>query len=292
MGQLVAKTMSARTFAGVSLVAVLLLPSFRTIASAQQEPIEVIEDNSFFIEEAYNQEPGVVQNIFQALYSNGPRQRGWVFTFTQEWPIYGQDHQFSYTVPSFHLNNEGQRQNGVGDTLLNYRYQALEEGPGTPAFAPRFSLIVPTGNRDKGTGNGVVGYQWALPFSKKVASRVALHANLGVTYLPHVRSPMDNGQLSPKHSLVSPWVGGSAIYALLPRFHLMLEWLGIIQDDINGAGRAVRTFNPLISPGFRAAALNEEDLQIVMGAAAPIGLNRQVNNLGCFLYFSVEHKLF
>jgi hypothetical protein len=233
-----------------------------------------------------------VQNIFQALYSNGPRQRGWVFTFTQEWPIYGQDHQFSYTVPSFHLNNEGQRQNGVGDTLLNYRYQALEEGPGTPAFAPRFSLIVPTGNRDKGTGNGVVGYQWALPFSKKVTSRVALHANLGVTYLPHVRSPMDNGQLSPKHSLVSPWVGGSAIYALLPRFHLMLEWLGIIQDDINGAGRAVRTFNPLISPGFRAAVLNEEDLQIVMGAAAPIGLNRQVNNLGCFLYFSVEHKLF
>ena len=292
MGRMVAKTMSARAFAKVWVVAVFLLPSFWTVASGQQEPIEVIEDNSFFIEEAYNQEPGVVQNIFQALYSGGPRQRGWVFTFTQEWPIYGQDHQFSYTVPSFHLNNEGQRQNGVGDTLLNYRYQALEEGPGTPAFAPRFSLIVPTGNRDKGTGNGVVGYQWSLPFSKKVSSRVALHANLGVTYLPHVRSPMDNGQLSPKHSLVSPWVGGSAIYALLPRFHLMLEWLGIIQDDINGAGRAVHTFNPLLSPGVRAAIVNEEDLQIVGGVAVPIGLNQQTNRYGAFLYFSIEHHLF
>ena len=261
-------------------------------ASAQQEPIEIIEDNSFLIEEAYNQEPGVVQHIFQSVYSSGPRQRGWAFAFTQEWPIGGQDHQFSYTVLGYHLSNEGERQYGVGDTLLNYRYQALEEGPGRPAFAPRFSLIIPTGNRDKGTGNGVVGYQWNLPFSKKVTSRVALHANLGVTYLPHVRSPMNNGELSPKRSLVSSWVGGSAIYALLPRLHLMLEWLGFIQDNINGSGRAVRTFNPLLSPRIRAAIVNEEDLQIVGGVGVPIGLNRQVNNLAGFFYFSVEHKLF
>ena len=240
--------MSVRLLFKAWVAAIFWVYGLTVTASAQQEPIEVIEDNSFLIEEAYNQEPGVVQHIFQAVYSNGPRQRGWAFAFTQEWPIYGQDHQFSYTVLGYHLSNEGERQYGVGDTLLNYRYQALEEGPGKPAFAPRFSLIIPTGNRDKGTGNGVVGYQWNLPFSKKVASRVALHANLGVTYLPHVRSPMNNGQLSPKRSLVSSWVGGSAIYALLPRLHLMLEWLGIIQDNINGSGRAVRTFNPAPIP--------------------------------------------
>jgi hypothetical protein len=284
--------MSARKVVKVCVVAVFLIARFRTVASAQQEPIEIIEDNSFLIEEAYNQERGVVQHIFQSIYSNDSRQRGWAFAFTQEWPIYGQDHQFSYTILGYHLINEGERQYGVGDTFLSYRYQALEEGPGKPAFAPRFSLIIPTGNRDKGTGNGVVGYQWSLPFSKKVASRVALHANFGVTYLPHVRSPMNDGQLSPKRSLVSSWVGGSAIYALLPRLHLMLEWLGYIQDNINGSGRAVRTFNPLLSPGVRAAVVNEEDLQIVAGAGVPIGLNRQVNNLAGFFYFSVEHKLF
>jgi hypothetical protein len=284
--------MDAGVLVKVWIVTIFLVCRVPVVASAQQEPIELIEDNSFLIEEAYNQEPGVVQHIFQSVYSSGPRQRGWAFAFTQEWPIYGQDHQFSYTVLGYHLSNEGERQYGVGDTFLNYRYQVLEEGPGKPAFAPRFSLIVPTGNRDKGTGNGVVGYQWNLPFSKKVTSRVALHANLGVTYLPHVRSPMNNGQLSPKQSLVSPWIGGSAIYALLPRLHLMLEWLGIIQDNINGDGRAVRTFNPLIAPGFRAAVLNEENLQIVMGVAAPIGLNRQVNNYGAFLYLSIEHHLF
>jgi Putative MetA-pathway of phenol degradation len=272
--------------------ALVIFFSAITARGAEPLPIEIIEDNSLLIEEAYNQEPGVVQHIFQAVYSNDPRQRGWAFAFTQEWPIYGQDHQFSYTILGYRLINEGERQYGVGDVLLNYRYQALEEGPGNPAFAPRFSLIIPTGNRDKGTGNGVVGYQWNLPFSKKVASQLALHANFGITYLPHVRSPMNNGQLSPKRSLVSPWVGGSAIYALLPRFHLMLEWLGIIQDNINGSGRSVRTFNPLLSPGVRAAIVNEEDLQIVTGVGVPIGLNRQANNYGAFLYFSIEHHLF
>jgi Putative MetA-pathway of phenol degradation len=284
--------MAARSQLIGSFSALVIFFSAITARGAEPPPIEIIEDNSLLIEEAYNQEPGVVQHIFQAVYSNDPRQRGWAFAFTQEWPIYGQDHQFSYTILGYHLINEGERQYGVGDVLLNYRYQALEEGPGNPAFAPRFSLIIPTGNRDKGTGNGVVGYQWNLPFSKKVASRLALHANFGVTYLPHVRSPMNNGQLSPKRSLVSSWVGGSAIYALLPRLHLMLEWLGIIQDNINGSGRSVRTFNPLLSPGVRAAIVNEEDLQIVAGVGVPIGLNRQANNYGALLYFSIEHHLF
>src|SRR6476660_8917897 len=72
-----------------------------TAWGAEPRPIEVIEDNSFLIEEAYNQEPGVVQHIFQSVYSSGPRQRGWAFAFTQEWPIGGQDHQFSYTVPGW-----------------------------------------------------------------------------------------------------------------------------------------------------------------------------------------------
>ena len=269
-----------------------LIAGLRTAVAADEQPIDVIEDNSFLIEEAYNQEPGVVQHIFNAIYTKGPSRRGWQFSFTQEWPAYGLDHQLSYTIPSYHLVDEGDRQNGIGDVLLNYRYQALEEGPGKPAFAPRFSLIVPTGNRKHGTGNGVVGYQWSLPFSKKVTSRLALHANWGLTYLPHVQSPLSGGQLSPKQSLVSYYVGGGAIFAILPRLHAMLEWIGNFEDSINDAGRAVHAFKPVISPGFRTAVVNQEELQIVLGAAAPIALNRHGDNFGAFLYFSIEHKLF
>jgi hypothetical protein len=272
----------------------IVLGGFSIASAAEERPIDVIEDNSFLIEEAYNQEPGVVQHIFTAIFNNDSRFRGWNFNFTQEWPVFSQDHQFSYSVPSSHFIDGADRVYGIGDILLNYRYQALEEDDVKPAFAPRFSLILPTGNRNRGTGNGVVGYQWSLPFSKKLASRFAMHANFGLTYLPGVRAPLDGstGPLSPKRSLVSYNLGASAIFAILPRLHLMLEWIGPFEESINDRGKATREFMPILSPGFRAAVVNEEKLQVVVGAAAPIGLNRKADNFGALLYLSIEHNFY
>ena len=273
----------------ISIITILSAPL--NLRSAEQRPIDVIEDNSFLIEEAYNQEAGVVQHIFNTTYNNDSRRPGWTFSFTQEWPIFSQDHQFSYTIPSSHFKDGADRIYGIGDILLNYRYQALEEGDLLPAFAPRFSLILPTGNRDRGTGDGVVGYQWNLPFSKKLASRFAMHANFGLTYLPGVRARLggSTAPLSSKHSLVSYNVGASGIFALFPRFHLMLEWVGTFEESIDDRGRPARSFLPVISPGFRTAIVNEDKLQVVLGAAMPVGLNRKANNQGAFLYLSIEH---
>jgi hypothetical protein len=286
------RTMGSRVLVTTLALSVAFSVGLAVVEAAEQDPIDVIRDNSFLVEEAFNQEPGVVQHIFSAVYSNDSRQRGWAFAFSQEWPIFSQDHQFSYTILGYHLVDEGDRQHGIGDVVLNYRYQALEEGSISPAFAPRFSLILPTGDRDKGTGNGVVGYWWNLPFSKKITPRLALNANFGLIYLPDVRKPLDSlgGALSPKRSLVSYNVGASAIFAILPRFHAMLEWVGFSDEDINDTGRTARTFKSILSPGFRAAVVNEERLQIVTGVGAPIGLNRKTNNYGVILYFSVEHN--
>ena len=59
-------------------------------------PAAGVQDNSFLIEEAYNQEAGVVQHIFNL------RRQGhdWSFAFTQEWPVGSQTHQFSYSPTS------------------------------------------------------------------------------------------------------------------------------------------------------------------------------------------------
>jgi len=276
------------------IAALVTVSSSREIFAAEKRPIDVIEDNSFFIEEAYNQEPGVVQHISTFAYNNDSRRRGWSFSFTQEWPVVSQDHQFSYTIPTYHFIDGSDRIYGVGDILLNYRYQLLMESDAMPAFAPRFSLILPTGSRRTGTGNNVVGYQVNLPFSKKLGDRFATHANFGLTYLPHVRALLDagTGELSPKRSLVSYNVGASGIYALFPRFHLMIEWVGNFEQSINDSGRTERVFKPTLSPGFRAAVVNEDKLQIVVGAAMPVGLSRKADNHGAFLYLSIEHDLF
>src|SRR5256714_5871821 len=136
--------------------------------SIAAEPLaKGIQDNSFFVEEAYNQEPGVVQHILNipVFFTRGEKEVS--PSFTQEWPVFSQLHQFSYTIPYTFQEH----QNGLEDIRLNYRLQALMESECTPAFAPRFSLVTPTGDADKGFGHDRLGYEINLPLSKIVADR-------------------------------------------------------------------------------------------------------------------------
>src|SRR5262249_41909917 len=87
------------------------------LAEPKTEPTaEGIQDNSFLVEEAYNQEAGVVQHIFNAQWSvdrhSGSEDRMWNFAFTQEWPLFGQTHQLSYTVPYSFVNAGGSKVDG------------------------------------------------------------------------------------------------------------------------------------------------------------------------------------
>jgi len=79
-----------------------------------------ITDNSFLVEEAFNQERDVVQNILTWTRS---RDGAWNASFTQEWPVPAMTHQLSYTL--VYANNGDAR--GIGDTLVNYRYQLRKE---------------------------------------------------------------------------------------------------------------------------------------------------------------------
>ena len=63
-----------------------------------------IQDNSFLVEEAYNQERGVVQHI--SSFSRMWNSKDWNYTFTQEWPAPGNwRHQLSYTLAGMHAGN-------------------------------------------------------------------------------------------------------------------------------------------------------------------------------------------
>src|SRR5881296_24041 len=63
------------------------LASARPAQSPPERNVEGIMDNSFLVEEAYNQEPGVVQHIFNAVYGwnrlRGPDEHRLDFVFTQ-----------------------------------------------------------------------------------------------------------------------------------------------------------------------------------------------------------------
>src|SRR5215467_8418171 len=99
-------------------------------ASAVAQPAPApfaILDNSFLVEEAFNQERGVVQNIFSWTHI---RSGEWIASFTQEWPVFGSAHQLSYTIPFSRLDGS----TGFNDVLVNYRYQLVEEGRRRPAM--------------------------------------------------------------------------------------------------------------------------------------------------------------
>ncbi len=166
--------------------------------------------------------------------------------------------------------------------LLNYRYQVLTETETRPAFAPRFSLILPTGDADEGFGNDTVGYQVNLPMSKIVTDRWTLHGNAGATLLPD----------SEGHDLVSYNLAASAIYAITPTFNFMLESNANWDEEVNESGRAERNLSALISPGVRYAFNHPNDAQTVIGIAAPIGLTSHSPDYGVILYASFEHFFF
>lgn len=258
-------------------------------AEEEHRPIDGIMDNSFLVEEAYNQDPGVVQHIFNGIYSvdkiSDPQQRRVDLSFTQEWPAYGQAHQFSYTVPYAFVREAGHWSDGVGDVLLNYRYQVYMNEKTLTAFAPRFSFVLPTGDEQKGFGSGTLGYQWNLPFSMTLGDRWFVHVNAGLTFLPNAGEP-------PAHDLLNYNLGGSVIYCLADRFNLMLEWIGNWNQSVAGSGEVERQFPSVISPGFRTAFNLSNGSQFVVGLAAPIGITKSAPKIGAFLYLSFEHRMF
>src|SRR4051812_23844073 len=98
-----------------------LLPLFLIVLVPGFALAEPIEDNSFLIEEAYNQDPGVVQ--FINLYQYSEASKEWMYSFTNEFPAPDETHQLSYTVPFTKRGSES----GIGDIALNYRYQLLHK---------------------------------------------------------------------------------------------------------------------------------------------------------------------
>ena len=151
-----------------------------------------------------------------------------------------------------------------GDTLINYRYQALMEGPGRPAFSPRVSLILPTGDASDAATDST-GLQVNLPFSKQTGD-VYWHWNAGFTWLPRP-STERRGSRQPS---MSPFLAGSAIYRLRPMFNLMLEnVLRLRASCPTGVGTVARQRRSRCRPAS-AAAGTSAITQLILGAAVPI----------------------
>jgi DtxR family Mn-dependent transcriptional regulator len=243
----------------LALLFVLASPAAAQSAAGPNRPFE-ITDNSFLVEEAFNQEAGIFQNVLTLRAD----ENIWLSTFTQEWPLFTQRHQLSYTL-SFGSLGAGL---ALGDTAIHYRLQLTTEHGRWPAMSPRFSVLVATGNDEKGLTAGAAGYEVNLPISKQFGD-LYLHANAGYVHYP------DNDYVAPK-------VSGSAIWRLRPMLNVMFEAVTELVDT--GLTREAVT---TVSPGLRAG-WNRGDTQTVIGIAAPIQFAFGRTDPSVFAYFSYE----
>lgn len=272
----------ALPLAGMLLV---ILLSERSLAQAPAQPAPSaspqIQDNSFLVEEAYNQTPGVVQTIqtFSRMSGSGD----WVYTLTQEWPVPKETHQLSVTIPWQGVTADTGRAQGLGDVALNYRYQLLGNGDAKLAVSPRFTLLLPSGDRKRSLGAGGLGIQLNLPISLVLSDRFVTHWNAGATVTPAATDV--SGETA---SLTSWNAGQSVVWLVNPRFNLLLETVVTSVQAFTDSGGTERHVDVTVSPGARYAFNLPQDIQIVVGLAVPIGVGAKHGQNSVFLYFSVE----
>lgn len=246
---------------------------------------EVVKDNSFLLEEAYNQEPGVVQFIQGYQYLDPIKE--WGYTFTTEIPIKDETHQFSFVVPVLNKSEgPGKDKSQVGDILLNYRYQMLNTD--LLAITPRMSLILPTGDYKKDFGTGVLGVQFNQAVSIAINDKWTNHWNAGFTYLPSAKNAL--GETA---NLFGFNFGTSAVYNYTPKLNFLCEFVYNNNETVTGQDTKEAAASYYVLPGVRGAFDVGQETEIVPGIGVLLGLGPSAENheTGVFLYLSVESKL-
>jgi outer membrane putative beta-barrel porin/alpha-amylase len=254
-------------------------------ASAPEEkpshPPHAIQDNSFLVEEAYNQEEGIVQHI--NLFQRNARTGEWIATFTQEYPFPGIRHQLSYTIPYQRIEAAAGRVTGLGDLAINYRYQWIGNDEAAVAIAPRLTLFLPSGNERRGLGAGSTGVQLGIPASTVLSADWIAHWNAGATVTPSARN--EHGQ---KANTFGYYLGGSVIW-LGRSFDVLLETVWASAESVAAPHRVDRATSFFVSPGVRWSYDFPNGLQIVPGIGVPIGLGSSRGQYSILLYLSFEH---
>jgi hypothetical protein len=278
-----------RTAFILSTLVILVLGLTVEVCRAQGSPDSLpshdrisIQDNSFLIEEAYNQEDGVIQHINSFLWLS--RSHDWLYTETDEWPLRSLKHQLSLTLSAIHSGDFPGSGAGWGDSALNYRYQLLGDGEARIAVAPRLTLWLPTGRSSLGRGFGSLGLQTNLPVSIQHSRQLVTHWNAGATWLPHARN-----ELGDSASAVATNLGQSIVWLAKPRVNFLVETVWIADESVVASNKTEWAHHLLVSPGIRWAYNFRNGLQIVPGIAAPIGIGPSAGEKGVILYLSFEH---
>ncbi len=252
----------------------------------------VLEDNSFVVDEAFNQGKGSVQ--YMACYQhNRWKDADPVLSFCQELPLRSSRHQLGYSLAYvFHTGLQSNSlKPGPGDASVHYSYW-LKNTSSRVMVVPKLIAWLPIGKAIHSNGSGGWGGKLSLAMTTKLSGKWVVHTNVLASriwgsrhYFQYGNATVAAGSVEfAKRNLNSLGVGFSVNYLLHPRFHFVLEKMltseefakddsadMLADNDTNRPASATvaRRTRMLLIPGFRWA-INGKDWQLVPAVGCPL----------------------
>jgi len=250
-----------------------------------------IEDNSFLLDEAFNQDKGVMQFISNFSWSN-LNSNCMVYSFTHEIPVVNNHHQASYTLQyNFNQPFGKTHYSGPGDLILSYSYMAAGKDDRV-MIIPQINLIVPTGDPAKGLGNGGFGGKLGLAITKRFSRTIVTHYNFSETMIyqaDYLTTLQSESRKAEKNIKVRTYAA-SVIWYPTSRLNLMFESVANHLSDTNANGSPLRTWQAIGNPGVRFAVDLHKAI-LVSGASFPFTVGGDsLDQPGVFIYLSLEGK--
>lgn len=243
-----------------------------------------IEDNSFLLEEAFNQEYGIYQFI-QKYQMPTKNQTTYDYSFENEIPITDKTHQFSYSIPV--TKTDPNVRSKIGDLGLSYRWQPVNRDGFL--LAERFTLLTPTGSVADGTGSGVFGFEFMQAATMELSSKFMNHWNFGFSSTPNAKT----SGIGFRRTISTFTAGSSLIYTGSDNFNIMFEALMESGQQLDTNGRKSSYTSVYLNPGLRwAIDLDWKDTQIVPGIGFPVDVINAPTVQTVLLYLSIEPKFY
>lgn len=240
-----------------------------------------IEDNSFLLEEAFNQKKEEYQFI-QKYYTS---TSGYVeYLLEIEAPLSDDEtHQISLDISR--IRPEEIPASSFSDLNLNYRYQALNRNG--MILTEKIGLVLATGKVENETSNGAMGAQLMQVATFKFSERFMNHWNLGTTIFPEAETAAGE-------KTILEFTGGtSLINNYSDNLNFLLE--AVLQtfesyDEDKNVNNELRFY---LNPGLRFALdFDFKRTQVVPGVSFPVQYSDGEVRPGVFLYLSVESTLY
>jgi hypothetical protein len=245
-----------------AITAALLPLAFASALRAQKTEPRPIEVSGFFVEEAYTQERGMLQQIgtFTRLHGSD----GWKAEYEQEWPLGSERHELDLSLPV--SREAGQTQLDAVDVA--YRYALVGTPDADLAVTPTLEAEVPVR-----AGNPT---QWELtvPVSVQLGGNLSSHTNIGAEY--------EAGSSRPTARL-----GQSIFWRATPMLNLVLESVWSEGETVLGDIPLSGARRTILAPGVQHA-FDVGRVQIVPGIAVPF-TPADTHYRAVHVYFSVEH---